>query len=64
MSASGRLPSTPDDPSRAIVLAVSEGPGAGGHGEPRQRDPTLVQRDVADGVVSEHMAETVSGITG
>ena len=27
-------------------------PGAGGHGPPRERDPTLVARDVRDGKIS------------
>jgi N-methylhydantoinase B len=37
-------------------------PGGGGWGEPRQRDPRRVLRDVRDGVVSRAAAETTYGV--
>jgi len=36
--------------------------GAGGYGDPRERDPDAVRSDVADGFVSEHAARTVCGL--
>jgi N-methylhydantoinase B len=38
---------------RRLVLKL---PGGGGMGDPRERDPALVRRDVADGLVSEAAA--------
>jgi N-methylhydantoinase B len=32
-------------------------------GDPRQRDPALVQRDVEDGLVSPEAARTIYGVT-
>ena len=37
-------------------------PGAGGYGDPRERDRALVRRDVADGVVSATIAREVYGL--
>jgi len=37
-------------------------PGGGGWGNPRQRDPARVLRDVRDGVVSSAAAESVYGV--
>jgi len=53
------LPSTPDDPSRPIVYL--ETIGAGGYGDPRERDRALVERDVAEGAVSGRVAREVYG---
>jgi N-methylhydantoinase B len=36
--------------------------GGGGFGDPLQRDPDLVERDCADGLVSEHAAGTIYGV--
>jgi N-methylhydantoinase B len=37
-------------------------PGGGGFGNPLQRDPQAVLRDVLDGVVSLHKAREVYGV--
>ena len=37
-------------------------PGGGGWGEPRQRDPARVLRDIRDGVVSREAGEAVYGV--
>jgi N-methylhydantoinase B len=34
-------------------------PGGGGMGDPRERDPALVERDVADGLVGEEAARDI-----
>jgi N-methylhydantoinase B len=39
-----------------------EMPGGGGFGDPRQRDPDLVARDVRDGLVSREMAAQAYGV--
>ncbi|MBW8270736.1 hydantoinase B/oxoprolinase family protein [Caldovatus aquaticus] len=44
---------------RRLVLKL---PGGGGMGDPRQRDPALVRRDVADGLVSPEAARTLYGV--
>jgi N-methylhydantoinase B len=36
-------------------------PGAGGYGPPRERDPDLVARDLADGKISPVTAKNVHG---
>ena len=36
--------------------------GGGGHGDPRERDPELVRRDVAEGYVSPEAARRIYGI--
>ena len=36
--------------------------GGGGFGDPRRRDPELVRRDVADGIVSAEVARDVYGV--
>ncbi|MBS0562838.1 MAG: hydantoinase B/oxoprolinase family protein, partial [Proteobacteria bacterium] len=38
--------------------------GGGGMGDPKQRDPALVARDVRDGLVSAEEAREVYGVTG
>jgi N-methylhydantoinase B len=43
---------------RHLVLLL---PGGGGMGDPKQRDPALVRRDVEDGLVSEAVARAVYG---
>ncbi len=37
-------------------------PGAGGYGDPRERDRALVRRDVTDGVISDKVAREVYGL--
>jgi N-methylhydantoinase B len=32
------------------------GPSAGGYGDPRERDPEAIRRDVADGYLTEETA--------
>jgi N-methylhydantoinase B len=46
---------------RRLVLKL---PGGGGYGDPRERDPALVARDVADGLVSEEAARRLYGWAG
>jgi N-methylhydantoinase B len=36
-------------------------PGGGGYGDPRERDPALVARDIADGIVTAARADEVYG---
>jgi len=43
---------------RRLVLKL---PGGGGMGDPRERDPALVKRDVEDGLVSEEAARRLYG---
>jgi N-methylhydantoinase B len=55
------------DPKRQYVLRRGDTvslatPGGGGHGDPRARDPALVRRDVADGLVSPQAAREVYGV--
>src|SRR5262245_1672764 len=38
-------------------------PGAGGYGDPHNRDPALVRRDLAAGIVSAEVAREVYGVT-
>lgn len=44
---------------RRLLLKL---PGGGGMGDPKERDPELVKRDVADGLVSPEAARTVYGV--
>jgi N-methylhydantoinase B len=44
---------------RRLVLKL---PGGGGMGDPRERHPALVRRDVADGLVSEEAAREHYGL--
>lgn len=46
---------------RRLLLKL---PGGGGMGDPKQRDPALVERDVADGLVSPEAARSVYGVKG
>ena len=39
-------------------------PGAGGYGDPHERDRALVRQDVTDGVISARVAREVYGISG
>lgn len=41
----------------------SASPGGGGWGEPRQREPRRVLRDIRDGVVSREAGEEIYGVT-
>jgi N-methylhydantoinase B len=43
---------------RRLLLKL---PGGGGYGDPRERDAALVERDVADGLVSEAAARRLYG---
>ena len=45
---------------RRLLLKL---PGGGGMGDPKARDPALVQRDIEDGLVSPEAARTVYGVT-
>lgn len=45
--------------SRHLLLKL---PGGGGMGDPKQRDPALVRRDVADGLVSPAVAKEIYGV--
>lgn len=45
---------------RRLLLKL---PGGGGMGDPKDRDPALVQRDVEDGLVSPEAARRVYGVT-
>lgn len=51
-----RTPVQPGD--RVTVLTA----GGGGHGDPRQRDPESVRRDVAEGYVSAEAAREIYGV--
>jgi N-methylhydantoinase B len=44
---------------RRLLLKL---PGGGGMGDPKDRDPALVQRDVEDGLVSPEAARSVYGV--
>jgi N-methylhydantoinase B len=37
-------------------------PGGGGMGDPKARDPELVKRDVADGLITAYTARDVYGV--
>jgi N-methylhydantoinase B len=45
---------------RRLLLKL---PGGGGMGDPKERDPALVKRDVEDGLVSEEAARRIYGVT-
>ncbi|HXJ80192.1 MAG TPA: hydantoinase B/oxoprolinase family protein [Candidatus Methylomirabilis sp.] len=49
------------EPGQSVAIIT---PGAGGYGDPHERDPALVRRDLADGIVSERVAREVYGETG
>jgi N-methylhydantoinase B len=49
-------------PVRAGDLVLLQSSGGGGYGDPLERDPEAVVRDVADGVVSGEKAERVYGL--
>jgi len=44
---------------RRLLLKL---PGGGGMGDPKARDPELVQRDVADGLITAHAARDIYGV--
>ena len=46
-------------PGDEMVIRV---PGGGGFGDPKQREPELVRRDVAVGLVSRQAAKAVYGV--
>jgi N-methylhydantoinase B len=45
-------------PGQSVAIIT---PGAGGYGDPRERDHALVRRDLAEGVISEATAREVYG---
>jgi len=49
-------------PVRSGDLVVLQSSGGGGYGDPLERDPAAVARDVTDGVVSAEKAESISGV--
>ena len=51
-------------PVRAGDLVLLQSSGGGGYGDPLERDPEAVARDVHDGVVSAEKAEAVYGVIG
>jgi len=44
---------------RRLLLKL---PGGGGMGDPKARDPELVRRDVADGLITAHAARDIYGV--
>jgi N-methylhydantoinase B len=44
---------------RRLLLKL---PGGGGMGDPKARDPELVKRDVADGLITAHAARDIYGV--
>ncbi|MEK7878916.1 MAG: hydantoinase B/oxoprolinase family protein, partial [candidate division NC10 bacterium] len=49
-------------PLQAGDIVVMESSGGGGYGDPLERDPALVVRDVTEGLISREKAETVYGV--
>ncbi len=47
------------DAEERVVLSL---PGGGGHGDPLEREPALVARDVTDGLVSMERAREVYNV--
>ena len=47
-------------PGQSVAIVT---PGAGGYGDPRERDRALVRRDLAEGVISEAVARDAYGLT-
>jgi N-methylhydantoinase B len=56
------LPSKTNAELRPGDLLVIETAGGGGYGDPRERDPAAVRRDVADGLLSPARAAEVHGL--
>lgn len=48
--------------STGPVTFLTQSPGGGGYGDPRQRDPNLVLRDWRDGIISTHTMRSVYGV--
>ena len=48
--------------SRPMRIRIASA-GGGGYGDPRRRDPDLVRRDIADGIVSAEAAREIYGVT-
>ena len=48
------------EPGQSVTIIT---PGAGGYGDPRERDRALVRRDLAEGVISEKAAREVYGLS-
>jgi N-methylhydantoinase B len=44
---------------RRLLLKL---PGGGGMGDPKARDPELVKRDVADGLITPQAAREIYGV--
>jgi N-methylhydantoinase B len=47
-------------PGQSVTILT---PGAGGYGDPRERDRVLVRRDLADGTISAEVAREIYGLT-
>jgi len=47
-------------PGQSVTIIT---PGAGGYGDPHRRDPALVRRDLAEGIISEKVAREAYGLT-
>ena len=54
-----RLPSKAQVLLRRGNMLVIRTPGGGGYGDPAERDPEAVARDVADGLVSREAAASI-----
>jgi len=48
------------DPAQSVAIIT---PGAGGYGDPRERDRALVRRDLAEGTISPAVARDAYGLT-
>jgi N-methylhydantoinase B/oxoprolinase/acetone carboxylase alpha subunit len=46
-------------PGQSVTIIT---PGAGGYGDPRERDRALVRRDLAEGIISEKVAREAYGL--
>ncbi|MGH8616833.1 MAG: hydantoinase B/oxoprolinase family protein [Burkholderiales bacterium] len=58
-----KLPTTSSDtPLKPGDLLRIVSPGGGGYGDPRERDPALVRRDLVEGKISERAAREVYGL--
>jgi N-methylhydantoinase B len=46
-------------PGQSVAIIT---PGAGGYGDPKERDHALVRRDLGDGIISDAVAREVYGL--
>lgn len=56
-----RVPRYGVEQARPMRIRIASA-GGGGYGDPRRRDPALVRRDVADGIVSAEAARNIYGV--